>query len=42
VRPEAENKFFHKDLDIQVEFIDGDSFNLIEDGEIAWTAKRVK
>ena len=40
--PEAENKFFIKDANVQIEFsIDG-TLTLIEDGKIAWTAKKNK
>jgi hypothetical protein len=40
--PEAENKFFIKDANVQIEFnIDG-VLSLIEEGKIAWTAKKVK
>ena len=40
--PEAENKFFIKDANVQIEFnIDG-VLSLIEKGKIAWTAKKVK
>ncbi len=40
--PEAENKFFIKDADVQIEFFNDDSFSLIENGKISWTAEKVK
>ena len=40
--PESENKFFLKDFDVQFEFISEDSFNLISNGTIDWSAKKVK
>ena len=39
--PESENKFFLKDFDVQFEFISEDSFNLISNGTIDWTAKKI-
>lgn len=40
--PEAENKFFMKDANVQIEFsIDG-TLTLIEEGNIQWTAKKMK
>jgi len=38
--PESENVFFLKDFDVQFEFISEDSFNLISNGTIDWTAKK--
>ena len=40
--PEAENKFFIKDVDVQIEFVSDDLFNLIENGKIDWSAKKIK
>ena len=40
--PESENKFFLKDFDVQFEFTSEDSFNLIANGTIDWTAKKMK
>ena len=40
--PEAENKFFIKGVDVQIEFVNDDSFNLIENGKISWSAKKNK
>ncbi len=38
--PESENVFFLKDFDVQFKFISEDSFNLISNGTIDWTAKK--
>ena len=40
--PEAENKFFIKDANVQIEFNNAGVLSLIEEGKIAWTAKKVK
>ncbi|MDH5386603.1 MAG: hypothetical protein OEY18_18025, partial [Candidatus Aminicenantes bacterium] len=40
--PEAVNKFFIKGVDVQIEFVNDDSFNLIENGKISWSAKKNK
>jgi CubicO group peptidase (beta-lactamase class C family) len=40
--PEAMNKFFLKDFDVQIEFINDDSLMLIANGKIDWTAKKIK
>lgn len=40
--PESENVFFLKDFDVQFEFTSEDSFKLISNGTIDWTAKKVK
>ena len=39
--PESENKFFLKKFDVQFEFISENSFNLISNGTIDWTAKKI-
>jgi CubicO group peptidase (beta-lactamase class C family) len=40
--PEAENKFFLKGQDVQIEFTDDDTFVGIANGKIDWTAKKIK
>lgn len=40
--PEAENKFFIKEADAQIEFGNDSSFTLFENGKIEWTAKKNK
>ena len=40
--PEAENKFFLKDFDVQMEFINNDSLVLTAYGKIDFTARRIK
>ena len=40
--PEAEKKFFVKDFDVQMEFINDDSLLLIAYGKIDFTAKKIK
>jgi CubicO group peptidase (beta-lactamase class C family) len=40
--PEAENKFFIKDVDIQIEYSNDGSMTLFENGKIDWTAKKIK
>jgi len=39
---ETENKFFIKGTDVQIEFVNDDSFHLIENGKISWSANKVK
>lgn len=40
--PEAENKFFLKEFDVQIEFLTVDSFVGISQGKIDWSAKKIK
>jgi CubicO group peptidase (beta-lactamase class C family) len=40
--PEAENKFFIKEANVQIEFNEAGVLSLIEEGKVAWTAKKVK
>ncbi len=40
--PESESKFFLEDFDVQFEFINDDSLNVIAYGKIDFTAKKIK
>ena len=40
--PEAENKFFIKEADVQIEFSNDSSMTLFENGRVDWTAKKIK